>query len=89
MISLRGSTKSKVQGPNPQKSNPKTEMGIWPLASSNSFTGLLGQMKVANNTPHLAHLETKFTWVENGGKASPKDCVPRTNVAIVVPFRLD
>ena len=54
-----------------------------------TFIGLLGQMKVANNTPHLAHLETKFTWVENGGKASPKDCVPKTNVAIVVPYRLE
>ena len=45
-------------------------------------------MRMANNTPTLAHLETKFTWVEDGGEASPRDCVPRTNVAIVVPFRL-
>ena len=46
-------------------------------------------MRMANNTPTLAHLETKFTWVEDGGEASPRDCVPRTNVAIVVPFRLE
>ena len=46
-------------------------------------------MRMANNTPTLARLETKFTLVEDGGEASPKDCVPRTNVAIVVPFRLE
>ena len=48
--------------------------------------------KVGNFSPHLsvptaANMSKLMTWVMDGGRSSPADCLPRHHVALIIPFR--
>jgi len=56
-----------------------------PLIPSN----LNRRVKVNTMSSNLKKLETylEYLFIRNGGENSPKTCIPRSRVAIIVPYR--
>lgn len=52
------------------------------------YRELVGRIVVRTDGPSYDHLEKSYSkWVTKGGRSHPSECIPRSKVAIIVPYR--